>query len=64
MPNHDTIFKVVVNHEEQYAIWPDDKLVPDGWRAAGVGNPGRLSRMDQRQLDRHAAIERRVALSA
>lgn len=23
-----------------------------------AGNPGRLSRMDQRQLDRHAAIER------
>ena len=40
MPNHDTIFKVVVNHEEQYAIWPDDKLVPDGWRAAARREPG------------------------
>ncbi|ALX17007.1 antibiotic synthesis protein MbtH [Burkholderia cepacia JBK9] len=34
-PHHDAVFKVVVNHEEQYAIWPDDKRVPEGWRAAG-----------------------------
>ena len=35
-PHHDAAFKVVVNHEEQYAIWPDDKLVPEGWRAVGT----------------------------
>ncbi|MCI0466645.1 MAG: MbtH family NRPS accessory protein [Beijerinckiaceae bacterium] len=29
---------VVINHEEQYSIWPDYKKIPDGWRA--VGNPG------------------------
>ncbi|MEN2470546.1 MULTISPECIES: MbtH family protein [Burkholderia] len=34
-PQNDAVFKVVVNHEEQYAIWPDDKHVPEGWRAAG-----------------------------
>ena len=27
--------KVVVNHEEQYSIWPADKGVPAGWREAG-----------------------------
>ncbi len=27
--------KVVVNHEEQYSIWPADRHVPDGWRDAG-----------------------------
>lgn len=30
-----TIYKVVVNHEEQYSIWPDYKELPLGWRAAG-----------------------------
>lgn len=28
-------FKVVVNHEEQYSIWPAYKDVPPGWRTAG-----------------------------
>ena len=34
-PEDDTIYKVVVNHEEQYSIWPDDREIPSGWRAAG-----------------------------
>jgi MbtH protein len=25
-------YKVVVNHEEQYSIWPDWKELPPGWR--------------------------------
>jgi MbtH protein len=29
------IFKVLVNHEEQYSIWPDWKPIPAGWREAG-----------------------------
>ena len=29
------IYKVVVNHEEQYSIWPDYKEIPNGWRAVG-----------------------------
>lgn len=28
----DTRFVVVVNHEEQYSIWPTYKEVPAGWR--------------------------------
>ena len=27
-----TIYKVVVNHEEQYSIWPIDRRIPLGWR--------------------------------
>ncbi len=27
-----TIYKVVVNHEEQYSIWPDYKEIPLGWK--------------------------------
>ncbi len=36
---HDTtIYKVVVNHEEQYSIWLADKPIPLGWTQ--VGKPG------------------------
>jgi MbtH protein len=30
-----TVFKVVVNHEEQYSVWPADRENPLGWRDAG-----------------------------
>ncbi|ARV58855.1 MbtH family protein [Nostocales cyanobacterium HT-58-2] len=30
-----TIYKVVVNHEEQYSIWPSYRENPPGWRDAG-----------------------------
>lgn len=30
-----TIYKVVVNSEEQYSIWPVDQENPSGWREAG-----------------------------
>lgn len=29
-----TIYKVVINHEEQYSIWPADRANPLGWRDA------------------------------
>jgi MbtH protein len=29
------IYKVVVNQEEQYSIWPEDKENALGWRDAG-----------------------------
>jgi len=29
-------YAVVVNDEEQYSIWLDDREVPAGWRRAGV----------------------------
>lgn len=35
----DTVFHVVVNHEEQYSIWPEYKAIPQGWRAVGVTGP-------------------------
>ncbi|NOS87164.1 MAG: MbtH family protein [Methylococcaceae bacterium] len=31
----NTIYHVVVNHEEQYSIWPDYKDIPGGWKAVG-----------------------------
>jgi MbtH protein len=30
------IYKVVVNHEEQYSIWPADRENALGWNDAGV----------------------------
>lgn len=35
----DGIYKVVVNQEEQYSIWPADREVPQGWREAGKTGP-------------------------
>jgi MbtH protein len=29
-------YLVVVNHEEQYSIWPTFKDIPLGWKDAGV----------------------------
>jgi MbtH protein len=29
------IYKAVMNHEEQYSIWPADRENPLGWRDAG-----------------------------
>ncbi|MCK1502146.1 MbtH family NRPS accessory protein [Bradyrhizobium sp. 188] len=31
-----TIYDVVVNHEEQYSIWPTYRELPLGWKAVGV----------------------------
>ena len=28
-------YLVVMNHEEQYSIWPDYKEIPKGWRSVG-----------------------------
>ncbi len=30
-----TTYRVVVNHEEQYSIWPSGKGMPAGWEEAG-----------------------------
>jgi MbtH protein len=29
-------YVVVVNHEEQYSIWPQGREIPAGWRSVGV----------------------------
>ena len=35
MEDDSTLYKVVVNHEEQYSIWPADRENALGWRDAG-----------------------------
>ncbi len=32
-------YKVVVNHEQQYSIWPSEKPNPAGWQDAGKQGP-------------------------
>lgn len=35
----NAIFTVVINHEEQYSIWPKDREIPHGWEEVGkTGN--------------------------
>jgi MbtH protein len=33
--NDTDVYKVVVNHEEQYSIWPAERENAPGWRDAG-----------------------------
>ena len=34
-----TLYKVVMNHEEQYSIWPADRENAPGWKDAGRQGP-------------------------
>lgn len=35
-PDDDRLYKAVINHEEQYSIWPADRENPRGWRDVGT----------------------------
>ena len=32
-------YVVVINHEDQYSIWPEGRDIPSGWRATGMAGP-------------------------
>jgi MbtH protein len=34
-PDDKTVYKVVVNHEEQYSIWDASLEIPRGWQEVG-----------------------------
>ena len=34
-----TIYRVIMNHEEQYSIWPADRELPLGWNDTGKTGP-------------------------
>ena len=38
-PEDLTVYKVVVNQEEQYSVWPAERENPAGWRDAGKTGP-------------------------
>ncbi len=37
--NDTAVYKVVVNHEEQYSIWPVDRENAPGWNDVGKQGP-------------------------
>ena len=37
MSEDDTKYCVVINHEEQYSIWPMDRELPQGWTSVVDG---------------------------
>jgi MbtH protein len=43
------VFRVVVNAEGQYSIWPDFREIPAGWTAVGAAG-GRQSCLDWIEL--------------
>jgi len=57
-----TTYVVVVNHEEQYSIWPDYRELPLGWRAVDkVGSKQEcLAYIDQVWTDMRPLSLRRI----
>lgn len=38
-PDNEITYDVVVNHEEQYSIWPIGRELPLGWHTVGQTGP-------------------------
>lgn len=58
------IYNVVINHEEQYSIWPEYRSIPAGWKT--VGKSGKksecLAYIDQVWTDmRPLSLRKRMA---
>jgi MbtH protein len=63
----ETAYRVVVNHEEQYSIWPADLQVPAGWSEEGTvgGRQQCLDHIDKVWVDmRPLSLRRRMAEAA
>jgi MbtH protein len=62
--NDAVLYKVVVNHEEQYSIWPAHRENPLGWKDAGYSGPrtGCLSHIKEVWTDmRPLSLRRKMA---
>lgn len=59
----DRRFRVVLNDEEQYSVWPADSDLPAGWRAEGFegGKQECLAHIDEVWTDMRPASLRRAA---
>lgn len=60
-------YRVVVNHEEQYSIWPQNRPVPAGWSEVGVAGPKEdcLAHIEQVWVDmRPLSLRRQMAENA
>ena len=63
----NTNYKVVINHEEQYSLWPASKTTPAGWKDVGrtgskqtcqacLAKPA-LPSLNRRGMDRYAPAQ-------
>ncbi|HEY3478011.1 MULTISPECIES: MbtH family protein [Amycolatopsis] len=62
-----TIYHVVVNHEEQYSIWPADREIPAGWRDEGTSGTKKecLAHVDEVWTDmRPLSLRKQMAAEA
>ena len=57
-----TVYRVVINHEEQYSIWPEGLPCPAGWTSAGpVGSKAEcLAHIEEAWRDMRPASLRRA----
>jgi MbtH protein len=55
-------FKVIINDEEQYSIWPEQKAVPAGWHEKGFsGSKDEVTQyIDQHWTDMRPASLRKA----
>ncbi|MEY3739936.1 MAG: hypothetical protein RLZZ192_612 [Pseudomonadota bacterium] len=55
-------FKVIVNDEEQYSIWPEQKAIPAGWHDKGfAGSKAEVTEyIDQHWTDMRPASLRKA----
>jgi MbtH protein len=61
------LFKAIINDEEQYSIWPEQKETPAGWREVGfTGNKAEVSAyIDQHWTDmRPLSLRKAMAANA
>ncbi len=61
--NDSRVYQVVVNDEEQYSIWWEDREMPAGWRAEGTSGTREecLAHIDVVWTDmRPASLRRRM----
>lgn len=67
LDDETALFDVVINHEEQYSIWPVDRAPPAGWRKEGSSGTKAqcLERIEQVWTDmRPLSLRRRLAEGA
>jgi MbtH protein len=63
----EQIYKVVVNHEEQYSIWRADRPNPPGWNDEGTRGPREdcLAHIERIWTDmRPLSLRRQIAVSS
>ena len=53
----DIKYNVVINHEEQYSIWPSELALPSGWKATGTSGSKKECVHSFQELDDYPILE-------